>query len=173
MLTETPVGTQVVRKHVLTVVKGKMNLIVENEKSVRFYTSLWDVARWLDLDLKDFDWHLSDIDGGWSGIPDPCWITGYGLVEKLQEYDYQFIWAVLSAFPKGTEPRLNPEPYADGNTSFWNGSPKKQLQGAIFEIVCWDSSATLFIGLPEELATNALKNIPGIKKLDGSVVDPI
>lgn len=143
-----------------------MNLIVENERSIRFYTSLLDVERWLEIDLKEFDWHLSDIDGGWPGITDPSWITGSGLVEKLKEYDYQFIWGVLSAFPAGSEPRLNPEPYAEENPGLWRGSPGKQLQEALFEVVCWDSSATLFIGLPENLAVNAMKNVPGIKDLD-------
>jgi hypothetical protein len=42
-------------------------------------------------------------------------------------------------------------PYADGNPALWKGSPKVQLKEAVFEIVCFDSGATLLIGAPGEI----------------------
>lgn len=83
----------------------------------------------------------------------------------MDEVEYQFDWAVISAFRKGTSPFLDVRPYADGNTDFWNGKAHKQLKNALFEIVCWDSSATLFIDLPKNLSEKLLKNAPGIRKL--------
>ena len=143
-----------------------MNYIQENAKSVRFYTSLLDVEKWLDIRLENYDWHIADIDGAWPELDDPCWIKGEDLKAKLDDFDYQFVWAVLSAYPKGSKKFLSDKPYADGNPEFWQGSPQKQLKDALFEIVCWDSGATLFIGLPLELGDKLIKNAPGIKDLD-------
>lgn len=143
-----------------------MNLIQEGTGKVRFYTSMLDVEAWLGITLSGFDWHISDIEGGWEGLPDPAWITGRELKAKLFEYDYQFIWAVFSAFPSGAQAILSDRPYADGNPDFWKGKPSKQIENAVFEIVCWDSSATLFIGLPDELGQSVLAKAPGIKDLD-------
>lgn len=143
-----------------------MNLIQENTRKVNFYTSLRNIARWMEINLSDYDWHFSDIDGGWLPLEDPRWIKGEDLNSKIKEKDYQFIWAVISAYPKGSKLRLKEFPYADGNPDFWYGNPKKQLKDSLFEIVCWDGSATLFIGLPEELGKLIVKNAPGIKSLN-------
>ena len=143
-----------------------MNYIQENTQEVDFYTSLKDIAQWLKIDLKDYDWHISDIDGAWPELNDPSWVRGEELASKLEGFDYQFVWAVVSAYPKGTEPFTSEKPYADGNPEFWKGVPEKQLKDSLFEIVCWDSSATLFIGLPEELGSNLVYNAPGIRDLN-------
>jgi hypothetical protein len=143
-----------------------MNYIQENTKDVNFYTSLKDIEKWLEIDIQEYDWHLSDIEGAWQELDDPSWVLGSDLAAKLNEFDFQFVWAVISVFPKGAKQLLSEKPFADGNQEFWEGSPKKQLADSLFEIVCWDSSATLFIGLPEELAKKLLNNAPGIKNLD-------
>ncbi|MDN3612585.1 hypothetical protein ACODM8_18775 [Vibrio ostreicida] len=143
-----------------------MNYIQENTSKVRFYTSMNDVARWLEIDLEDYDWHISDIEGAWPELDDPSWVRGEALSSKLQEYDYQFVWSVISAFPKNTEPFTTDEPFADGNQGFWQGEPEKQLKNSLFEIVCWDSSATLFIGLSDVLGNKLVANAPGVKDLN-------
>lgn len=143
-----------------------MNYIQVDTDEVDFFTSLKDVSQWLEIELEDFDWHISDIEGAWPELDDPSWILGKELSNKLDEYDHQFVWSVVSAFPKGYKPFTTESPFADGNQSFWKGSPKKQLEESLFEIVCWDSSATLFIGLSESMSENLLRNAPGIKNLD-------
>ena len=143
-----------------------MNYIQSNTNKVDFYTSLLDVERWLEINLEDYDWNISDIDGAWPELDDPSWVTGIELKSKLEEFDYQFVWAVLSAFPKGHYKQLSDKPYADGNPHFWKGMPEKQMDSSLFEIVCWDSSATLFIGLPTEMGEKLVSNAPGIKDLD-------
>ncbi len=145
---------------------SKMNLIQENAKEVEFFTSLRDIEKWMEINMEDYDWHFADVDGGWAPLESPRWVTGKELRSKITEFDYQFVWAVISAYPSGTEVKLSEIPYADGNPEFWIGSPKKQLDDSLFEIVCWDSSATLFIDLPDQLGQNILKNAPGIKNLD-------
>ncbi|CAM3206531.1 hypothetical protein [Vibrio neptunius] len=143
-----------------------MNYIQEKAKGIDFYTSLINVENWLEISLSDYDWHISDIDGAWPELDDPSWVTGQELAAKISEFDYQFSWAVISAFPKGTRPFTTDEPFADGNSIFWEGIPEKQLKNAVFEIVCWDSSATLFIDLPSDLAKNLVANAPSIKDLN-------
>ncbi|EOW9550263.1 hypothetical protein ACO11T_001429 [Vibrio fluvialis] len=143
-----------------------MNYIQENTSEVDFYTSMNDVAHWLEIDLKDYDWHISDIEGAWPELNDPSWVRGEELAAKLDEFNYQFVWSVISAFPKGTKPFTTDKPFADGNSEFWEGEPEKQLKNALFEIVCWDSSATLFIGLTDALGKKLLANAPGIKDLN-------
>lgn len=80
--------------------------------------------------------------------------------------EVQIIWAVLSAFKK--EPKEIGEliPFADGNSELWKGSPKPQLKSAIFEIVCWDSSSTLFIGVSDEIGKDLILSYPDIKKIE-------
>ena len=145
---------------------GEMNLIQENTKDVKFFTSLRDIERWMEIKLSDYDWHLSDIDGGWASLVDPIWVTGDEMNSKIHENDYQFVWAVISAYPRGTKPKLSKKPYANGNPDFWIENPEKQLKDSLFEIICWDSSATLFIGLPDEFGKRVLKNVHGIKDLN-------
>lgn len=125
-----------------------------------------DVARWLEIKLEDYDWHISDIEGAWPELNDPSWVRGEDLALKLKAFDYQFVWAVISAFPKGTEPFTTGQPYAEGNLDFWEGEPEKQLENAYFEIVCWDSSVTLFIGLPDNLGRKLVANAPCVKNLN-------
>jgi hypothetical protein len=143
-----------------------MNLIIEESKYVNFYTDMTQVMCWLGDVCSEYDWLITDIDGGWVGIEDPCLITGEELKLKLAESDWQFIWAVFSALPKGANPKVTHEPYADGNANLWKGTPTPQLKEALFEIVCWDSSATLFIGLPQPLGKRLVEAVPDIKNLN-------
>ncbi|GAB5556834.1 MAG: hypothetical protein SchgKO_10470 [Schleiferiaceae bacterium] len=143
-----------------------MNLIQENTEEVEFHTSLKQVAHWMEINLENYDWHFADVEGGWPGLNGPVWVTGEELRLKIKKDDYPFIWAVISAFPKGSDPIVSDEPFADGNSEFWKGNPRKQMAGSLFEIVCWDSSATLWIELPKDLGENVLQNAPGISTLE-------
>lgn len=58
----------------VSISKYAMNYIQENTSEVDFYTSMNDVARWPEIDLKDYDWHISDIDGAWPELDDPSWV---------------------------------------------------------------------------------------------------
>ncbi len=144
-----------------------MNYIQENDSSIAYCTYLSEVFKYLELKPEDYDWHFSDVEvnSGWLDLGDPFWITGQQLASRLAKNNYQFFWAVISAFPKGTTPFTSEAPYADGNPDFWTGNAKKQLKESLFEIVCWDSCATLFIELPADLSKNLLRNSPAVKLL--------
>jgi hypothetical protein len=109
---------------------------------------------------ESHDWLISDIDCNWfpdERIPygkDPILISGTDLNDIINKHDIQFIWGVFSALSKGKTPLFSKAPYADGNPIFWEGSPSPQLPEAEFEIVCFDSTFTLLIGMSHEQASN-------------------
>ena len=54
----------------------------------------------------------------------------------------------------------------DNNPLYWQGvEVSPQLDDALFEVVCWDSSATLLIGLPEEAEKRFKRMYPETRDL--------
>ncbi len=145
-----------------------MNLLLEHSKCVQFYTYL-DPIFDLEPRLEQFTYLISDLEtagqmherlSGSSLI-----IPGKELHDIVVSAKVQFVWAVISAFDY--EPTMPAElPYADGNTGLWTGSPKPQADGARFEIVCWDSGATLFIGIDAAFGQKLRMRYPDIRDLD-------
>jgi hypothetical protein len=131
-----------------------MNLILENTQQVRFFTNMKDVFESSGIVAQEYDWYLSDIETNFT--PDGFssadqWMRGEELATLVQEHEIQFIWAVFSAVPKGFRSTVSVAPYVEGNPDYWNGKDAApQLEGALFEIACWDSSATILINLPAE-----------------------
>jgi len=112
-----------------------------------------------------YDWLISDLKCSWlpwmtneSAKVDERFLTrallldGKELLRILSSNEIQFRWAVFSALGAGSKPAMIDLPFADGNPNFWRGSPAPQLNGANFEIVCWDSSRVLMIGVGEDVA---------------------
>ncbi len=147
-----------------------MNLILEKTDQVPFFTDMRLVLNALDISAPDYDWYVSDLE---CFAPDVSnedrWLSGDELDNLLQRQEIQFIWAVFSAVPKGVRcdvPCPPHGPYADGNGSFWDGTAiTPQLDGALFEIVCWDSSATLLIGISPEAAESFKNTYPDARPL--------
>lgn len=129
-----------------------MNLILERTNQVRFFTNMLEVLSALGIRGADYDWYVSDVET--NGYPfEEGWCSGEELESKIAADNIQFIWAVFSAFPRGVRVDVNGAPYVEGNPKYWDGTdPGPQLSGANFEIACWDSSATILIGLTSELA---------------------
>jgi len=130
-----------------------MNLILERTDQVRYFTNMKDVLAAAGIDARDYEWFISDVETNFtpeSFTAVDQWISGERLARLLEHDEIQFIWAVFSAFPKGLRPTISAAPIADGNPDYWNGkNPGTQLADALFEIACWDSSATILVGLPE------------------------
>lgn len=130
-----------------------MNLILEKTDHVRFFTDMKEIFSATEIAPQDYDWYVSDIETNFTpkglGTGDQ-WIRGEELAALIHKQEIQFIWAVFSAVPKGLRPAVLEAPFVEGNPDYWNGKdPGPQLQGALFEIACWDSSATILINLPE------------------------
>lgn len=148
-----------------------MNLILEHSPNVPYYTDMTAVMKALGNRFGEYDWLISAIDGGfWDEdapqFDDPTLIDGPDLESLLNKFSGQFTWAVFSAFPRGVRIDTAVYPYADGNPAFWRGTPAPQHPNAQFEIVCWDSSATLLIGIPDEMANLFRLAFPDAQDLD-------
>ena len=131
-----------------------MSLILEGTGSVPYFTNVRATLEALGLHASAYDWYISDIETNYAppGLTnDDQWISGEAFERLITEHEVQFIWGVLSAFPRGVRFVVEHPPAADGNADFWSGKALvPQLAGAQFEIVSWDSSATILIGLPSE-----------------------
>jgi hypothetical protein len=148
-----------------------MNLILERTVAVPFVTSLGDVFKAADLSPGDYDWFVSDIETNITppGFSD-CdqWMRGEQLAALIDDPVLQFIWGVFSAVPAGFRTEVREAPYADGNPAYWSGADiLPQLEGALFEIVCWDSSVTLLINLPESAASAFVAAFPDTRMIGG------
>jgi len=146
-----------------------MNLILENTQQVSYFTEICSVLRALSISAAEYDWFVSDIETHYS-IPgffeEDQWISGSELDRLLSTQEIQFIWGVFSAVAKGSRPPIESTPYADGNPCYWEAENlKPQLNGALFEIVYWDSSATILIGISDAMVRNFKQIYPDAKPL--------
>jgi hypothetical protein len=139
-----------------------MNLILEKTGQVRFFTDMRKVFTAAEIAPQDYDWYVSDIETNFTPegfSADDQWMRGEELASFISKQEIQFIWGVFSAVPKGSRPTVSERPYADGNPYYWNGrDPAPQLKGALFEIACWDSSATILINLPKHAVRAFMAN---------------
>ncbi|PIF27941.1 hypothetical protein CLU88_2846 [Acidovorax sp. 56] len=146
-----------------------MNLILENSPDVPYCTDVSAALRALGVEPEAFDWHLSDVECN-KPVPELAtgcqWLTGNEFSQLLKRAPIQFIWGVFSAVAPGVRPVVDVAPFADGNTDFWRiPECPPQLPSAALEIVFWDSSATLLIGISEEMAGRFVHAFPYAKPL--------
>jgi hypothetical protein len=148
-----------------------LNLILENSKFVEYYTYLHLVFQNVP-EFIDYFWLITDLECNihTGTVLDnnqvPTIIDGKSLNRIIQGEEIQFVWGVLSGFDRQIEKIPEKLPYADGNSTFWEGKPKTQITGADVEIVCWDSSCTIFININEEIEKKLRFLYPDIMDLD-------
>ena len=131
-----------------------MNLTLENTDQVQSFTNMREIFSAAEILVSDFDWYISDVETNLTPdefSPEDRWISGEELSAVIQARDIQFIHAVFSALPKGFRPVCITGPSVSDNRNYWSGADiAPQLEGALFEIACWDSSATILINLPDD-----------------------
>lgn len=153
-----------------------VNLILEKTDQVKWFTNMREVFDATEIEPEDFDWYVSDIELNWKppGFSSADqWISGKELATFLNEYEFQFIWGVFSAVPKGFRSTFSSIPYADGNQTYWSEEElAPQLQGAMFEIACWDSSAIILVNIPKSAADAFVSRYSDAKLLMNSRVLP-
>lgn len=148
-----------------------MNLILEGAGSVCYFTDMGETLDALGLSASDYDWFVSDIETnlgedkfGWGDR----WISGLDLQASLA-LGIQFIYGVFSAFPRGYRRPIETTPGVYDNANYWSGGTvSTQLPDALFEIACWDSSATILIGLPEQATAAFVHRYPAAKRLESA-----
>ena len=124
-----------------------------NAKGEKYYTYLKKLFDAIGNRQKEFNWLITDC----VCYPDNpktdamlsknyCWISGDELTELITKEDFQWIWAVLSAFDKSVmlEEVLKYDlPRAEDYNGFWQRPISMQHPLARIEIVPWDSSMTM------------------------------
>lgn len=131
------------------------------EKGESWYTCMGKIFRAIGDAQKNYNWLISDADcfpmtPEFSELlaRESCWLTGEALTAMVEREDFQWIWAVLSGFPKEVPLERvleHPLPYADGYEGFWKNPLTLQHPLAEVELVPWDSSATLVLSTRKEL----------------------
>jgi hypothetical protein len=149
-------------------------MILAGPGPMRYYTDLAVVFHRLPL-LQGFNWLLTGLECNYLPLElrpagEPKWISGQLLFNlAARECDsLQFMWAVLSGFSPAVvvDPcNLALEPYADGNPTYWGGSPAIQYPGAEIELVCWDSSCFLLLAQSPAIASAFATAFPQAQSL--------
>lgn len=124
-----------------------------NAKGEKYYTYMKKRFEAIGNRQTEFNWLITDCicypdDPKTDAMlsKDYCWISGDELTEIIAQEDFQWIWAVLSAFDKSValSDVLNHElPQAEDYNGFWSRPVSMQHPLARIEIVPWDSTMTM------------------------------
>ena len=147
------------------------NLILESEPSIRYYTNMHGMMEILGWETcRQHRWLVNHIESNDDNtFADPSVFAGAELERWLREHPYeQYIWGVFSAFAPDAEIDLSVLPDAE-SPDFWQPNAQPQHPQALFEIVCWDSTCTLFIGLPDKLAQRVVAAFPQCRMPDKTI----
>ena len=156
-----------------------MNTLLEGTCRMPYFTDLRLVFEAICGRQREFNWLITDLDYGWLNPeenepppfagPGPHWRTGEELTSLIEQYELQFVWAVLSGFQPGTPldlEHLTVIPGADGNPGFWVAHPQIQHPLAEVEIVCWDATSTLLLCRDRSIGVSFRQFLPEAVDLD-------
>lgn len=133
-----------------------------------FFTDIKIVFDSIKNQQLKYNWLITDLELN-EDIPiltdkKPCFISGKELTKIVNEKeDMQWIWGVLSAFPKDIsmeEILKYPLPYADEYKGFWQNPVSLQHPLAVIEIVPFDSSLLLLISKEDKIIDDFKKSYP-------------
>ncbi|MBQ8028022.1 MAG: hypothetical protein IJ262_01295 [Clostridia bacterium] len=146
------------------------------EKGEKYYTNLKKVFHAINNKQLEYNWLITDSD---CNINDPkinemlskkyCWINGEDLTDLVTREEFQWNWAVLSAFDKSVdlyEVLKYDLPYADGYRGFWEKPLTMQHPFSKIEIVPWDSSLILIFSEDKEVIDNFRRYYPKSQDLE-------
>ncbi len=148
------------------------NLIIEQSPTIEWYSDLYPLFARIESIVHNHIWLWTDVEVT-SELPvresdrGIYWLSGETLLGFVETRP-QFVWSVLSAIPIASEDsarNCDVVPYADGNRALWSANSKPQHPSAVFEVVCWDASATLLIGASSEINTAFRAAYPGCTAL--------
>ena len=139
-------------------------------KGEKYYTYLKKLFDSIDNRQKEYNWLITDC----TCYPknpqtdamlrnDYCWFSGEDLTELVEQEDFQWIWAVLSAFDKSVEMSevLKYElPFAENYEGFWIKPISMQHPLAKIEIVPWDSSMTMIFSDDKSIIDSFRESYP-------------
>ena len=146
------------------------------DKGEKYFTYLRNIFYSIENIQKDYNWSIA----GHECYPQNaeyaerlseewCWMTGDELTEMVEGENFQWIWGVLSAFPKDITKDVVLEyevPKADGNEKIWQNPISLQHPLSVMEIVAWDSSMTIFISRNNDIVEKLAASNPLAQDLE-------
>jgi hypothetical protein len=162
------------------------NLVLQSSPRMAYHTDVQAIFRALDGAQFEYEWIVTDFECialGHSSLPKALQsgddedrlanravrFGGLELQRILDTHQLQFVWGVLSGFPRDRVPEVStlaPYPIADGLSTLWSADATVQHPEAEVEIVCTDSSFTSFRTRRQELGDRFSNYFPGTIDLD-------
>lgn len=141
-----------------------MNWIIRNSKKISYHTHLDEILKPLLGYIDDYNWILSDLDGGGYLEGSPIdyerdyFVLSPSEFRKVLNCQVQLYWGVIIGVPTSTEIKINEDqlPYAEGNEVIWQDG-NLQYPDAEIEIICFDSGYTI-VKFTREYLSNKFKD---------------
>jgi hypothetical protein len=127
-----------------------MNWIIRKSKQISAHTYLEEILRPISDTIDNYNWILSDLDGGGYTEGSPIdyehdyFVLPASKFRQVLDSHIQFYWGVIIGVPASFEIKINENnlPYAEGSELIWRDS-SLQYPDAEIEIVCFDSGYTI------------------------------
>lgn len=143
-----------------------MNLIIKDSSQMPYHTDIKLIFDALEGRQREFNWLITAHDcfccpsGKRIFNDEIVWLTGDELTDIITHNSIQFVWGILSAFDKSIDidiDNLSVEPTFEGEWPYGRENVNPQHPMAIAEILCVDSSYTIFLSKDEDLSDRFLK----------------
>lgn len=143
-----------------------MNLIIKDSIQMPGHTDIKLIFDAFEGRQREFNWMITAHECYCSTSDKEFFneeivlLSGDELTEIVTHNGIQFVWGILSAFDKSTDidiDNLSVIPTFDGEWKYTGENTFTQHPLAIAEIVCVDSSYTIFISKDEDLSNRFLK----------------
>jgi hypothetical protein len=151
-----------------------MNLVIEDSPQMPYHTNIKLIFDALEGRQNEFNWLITAHECySWPSEPDIfdagiVLLSGDELTDIVTKNKIQFVWGILSAFDKSINIDVNNlliVPSFDGEWRYGGEDVHPQHPLAVAEIVCVDSSYTIFLSKDEDLSNRFLRHFSDAQDL--------
>lgn len=135
----------------------------------RTYTDLRQILEAIEDELDDYNFLVTDFQTNFlEDKPeefllekDYLFIKGRELYRIVKNYDIQWIWGVFTAIYKDLEEDHISRNFPKSNSeAYWKGDLAIEYPEGVFQIIAWDSSASLFVSDEDSISEKFLQSFP-------------
>lgn len=144
-----------------------MNIIIKDSLQMPIHTDIKLIFDALDGRQREFNWLITEHECySWPSNEDIfnkeiVFLSGDELTNMVTHNNIQFVWGILSAFDKSINIDINNLsviPTFDGEWKYGGENVHTQHPLATAEIICVDSSYTIFLSKDEDLSNRFLRH---------------
>jgi hypothetical protein len=145
-----------------------MNIIIKDSLQMPIHTDIKLIFDALEGRQRDFNWLITEHECySWPTVEKDIFnerivfLSGDELTNMVTHNNIQFVWGILSAFDKSINIDINNLsviPSFDGEWRYGGENVHPQHPLAIAEIICVDSSYTIFLSKDEDLSNRFLRH---------------